>query len=381
MKWLVDYGILDDQQKNFVDNVDIDQQNIWIKGFPGSGKSVLLAYVFKRIINKNPKPRVVVVLFTHALIAMYEAAFQEMGLKAKIQTYFQFRKSREEYDYILCDEVQDLTPSILDEMNQRAKHVIVAGDENQSIYECDPQTQEKTVEPNQINTLLKAISFQLNIIHRLTKSIRSAVNKVFPKLNIFTSPIDLTKIDIGVRLCEALNMDEEVKYIEKEGRKAIRVHEGVVVLFPTHREILSFINKLLVLNDKLEYSGIKLDDQLNLYLSDSGIPIQYVGNGYGSFIDNNIIAVMTYHSSKGLDFDHVFIPGMSSGRFIAKDVEIAKRLFLVAMTRSRKNLYITYSGNLHGSVQRFSNDCNKIDIHNYLEGQTSFSGSGIFGGI
>jgi hypothetical protein len=379
MKWLVDYGILDDQQKNFVDNVDIDQQNIWIKGFPGSGKSVLLAYVFKRIINKNPKPRVVVVLFTHALIAMYEAAFQEMGLKAKIQTYFQFRKSREEYDYILCDEVQDLTPSILDEMNQRAKHVIVAGDENQS--ECDPQTQEKTVEPNQINTLLKAISFQLNIIHRLTKSIRSAVNKVFPKLNIFTSPIDLTKIDIGVRLCEALNMDEEVKYIEKEGRKAIRVHEGVVVLFPTHREILSFINKLLVLNDKLEYSGIKLDDQLNLYLSDSGIPIQYVGNGYGSFIDNNRIAVMTYHSSKGLDFDHVFIPGMSSGRFIAKDVEIAKRLFLVAMTRSRKNLYITYSGNLHGSVQRFSNDCNKIDIHNYLEGQTSFSGSGIFGGI
>lgn len=381
MKWLVDYGILDDQQKNFVDNVDIDQQNIWIKGFPGSGKSVLLAYVFKRIINKNPKPRVVVVLFTHALIAMYEAAFQEMGLKAKIQTYFQFRKSREEYDYILCDEVQDLTPSILDEMNQRAKHVIVAGDENQSIYECDPQTQEKTVEPNQINTLLKAISFQLNIIHRLTKSIRSAVNKVFPKLNIFTSPIDLTKIDIGVRLCEALNMDEEVKYIEKEGRKAIRVHEGVVVLFPTHREILSFINKLLVLNDKLEYSGIKLDDQLNLYLSDSGIPIQYVGNGYGSFIDNNRIAVMTYHSSKGLDFDHVFIPGMSSGRFIAKDVEIAKRLFLVAMTRSRKNLYITYSGNLHGSVQRFSNDCNKIDIHNYLEGQTCFSGSGIFGGI
>ena len=381
MKWLVDYGILDDQQKNFVDNVDIDQQNIWIKGFPGSGKSVLLAYVFKRIINKNPKPRVVVVLFTHALIAMYEAAFQEMGLKAKIQTYFQFRKSREEYDYILCDEVQDLTPSILDEMNQRAKHVIVAGDENQSIYECDPQRQEKTVEPNQINTLLKAISFQLNIIHRLTKSIRSAVNKVFPKLNIFTSPIDLTKIDIGVRLCEALNMDEEVKYIEKEGRKAIRVHEGVVVLFPTHREILSFINKLLVLNDKLEYSGIKLDDQLNLYLSDSGIPIQYVGNGYGSFIDNNRIAVMTYHSSKGLDFDHVFIPGMSSGRFIAKDVEIAKRLFLVAMTRSRKNLYITYSGNLHGSVQRFSNDCNKIDIHNYLEGQTSFSGSGIFGGI
>lgn len=381
MKWLVDYGILDDQQKNFVDNVDIDQQNIWIKGFPGSGKSVLLAYVFKRIINKNPKPRVVVVLFTHALIAMYEAAFQEMGLKAKIQTYFQFRKSREEYDYILCDEVQDLTPSILDEMNQRAKHVIVAGDENQSIYECDPQTQEKTVEPNQINTLLKAISFQLNIIHRLTKSIRNAVNKVFPKLNIFTSPIDLTKIDIGVRLCEALNMDEEVKYIEKEGRKAIRVHEGVVVLFPTHREILSFINKLLVLNDKLEYSGIKLDDQLNLYLSDSGIPIQYVGNGYGSFIDNNRIAVMTYHSSKGLDFDHVFIPGMSSGRFIAKDVEIAKRLFLVAMTRSRKNLYITYSGNLHGSVQRFSNDCNKIDIHNYLEGQTSFSGSGIFGGI
>ena len=56
MKWLVDYGILDDQQKNFVDNVDIDQQNIWIKGFPGSGKSVLLAYVFKGLSIKILNP-------------------------------------------------------------------------------------------------------------------------------------------------------------------------------------------------------------------------------------------------------------------------------------------------------------------------------------
>lgn len=380
MGWLVEYKDLDDQQKEFVDNVDINRQNIWIKGFPGCGKSVLLAYVFKKINNINPKPHVIVVVYTHSLIAMYEAAFQEMGLKAKIQTYFQFRKSREKYDYILCDEVQDLTPSILGEMNQRAKHVIVAGDENQSIYDCDPLTQEKTVEPNQINTLLKAISFQLNIIHRLTKSIRSAVNKVFPKLNIFASSIDLTKKDIQVRLCEAFNEEEETKYILKEGRKATRIGETVAVLIPTHREIVSFVNKVLILEGKSEADGIDYN-QLNQYLSNSGIPIQYVGNGYGSFLNSNKISVMTYHSSKGLDFDHVFIPGMRSGRFIASDEEKAKTLFLVAMTRSRKNLYITYSGSVHGCVQCFSNDCSKIDIHNYLEGQNSLVGSGIFGNI
>jgi len=49
MAWIVPYNKLDEQQKDFIDNMDINRRNIWIKGFPGSGKSVLLAHTIKKL--------------------------------------------------------------------------------------------------------------------------------------------------------------------------------------------------------------------------------------------------------------------------------------------------------------------------------------------
>ena len=74
MAWLVPENMLDDQQRDFVENVDIEQRNVWIKGFPGSGKSVLLAYTMKRIKRKDSSAKVAVIVFTHSLIAMFKAA-------------------------------------------------------------------------------------------------------------------------------------------------------------------------------------------------------------------------------------------------------------------------------------------------------------------
>lgn len=105
MAWLVPENMLDDQQRDFVENVDINQKNVWIKGFPGSGKSVLLAYTMKHIKRKDPNAKVAVVVFTHSLIAMFKAAFVEMGVPANIMTYYEFMDSSSNYDYILSDEV------------------------------------------------------------------------------------------------------------------------------------------------------------------------------------------------------------------------------------------------------------------------------------
>ena len=162
MSWIIPENKLDDQQRDFVENVDINQRNVWIKGFPGSGKSVLLAYTIKKIKRQSPSASIVVVVFTHSLITMFKAAFQEMGVNVEVITYFDFMKTPRRYDYILSDEVQDLTPTVLREMNNRGRHVIVAGDENQSIYETAPRTNENTVSPSQINSLLNSREFSLN---------------------------------------------------------------------------------------------------------------------------------------------------------------------------------------------------------------------------
>ena len=386
MAWLVPENMLDDQQRDFVENVDINQRNVWIKGFPGSGKSVLLAYTMKRIKRNDPNAKVAVVVFTHSLIAMFKAAFSEMGIAANIMTYFEFMNKSSNYDYVLSDEVQDMTARVLATMNSRAKHVIVAGDENQSIFESDPKYREATVTPSQITSLLNCRDFELGIIHRLSSSIIAAVERFMPNLNIFTARRDMTKRNTQIRLCSANSPEQEVKYITKEEQRAVNIGDTAAILIPTQQKILEFFQMTLTALGKSQWSVQlnrfgKIDyNKLNSYLRTNGIKLQYVGNGYGSFTEEGKICIMTYHSSKGLDFDNVFLPGLNQSLYINSSERLSRTLFMVAMTRSRNNLYLTHSGSRSAYLSNFADDCSRINVGDVLSGQTTTSGGGnIFG--
>lgn len=64
--------------------------------------------------------------------------------------------------------------------------------------------------------------------------------------------------------------------------------------------------------------------------------------------DNNQVPILTIHQSKGLEFDTVFLAGISEDEFptyfSVRDgkVEEEKRLFYVAITRARKLLFISF---------------------------------------
>jgi hypothetical protein len=76
---------------------------------------------------------------------MFKTGMQELNLSSSIpvMTYIEFvDKNSQNFDYIFCDEVQDLPARVLYAMNNRARKVIVAGDSNQSIYDTDPRWQE-----------------------------------------------------------------------------------------------------------------------------------------------------------------------------------------------------------------------------------------------
>ena len=65
------------------------------------------------------------------------------------------------------------------------------------------------------------------------------------------------------------------------------------------------------------------------------------------------VRLMTIHASKGLEFEHVFIVGLEQDLFPHKNIggkkrskeeeEEERRLFYVAVTRARKNLYLSYA--------------------------------------
>ena len=79
------------------------------------------------------------------------------------------------------------------------------------------------------------------------------------------------------------------------------------------------------------------------------------------------VTLMTLHSAKGLEFDHVFIPGMEEGIFpsarsMEEDnrLEEERRLMYVGITRARKRLYLSrasermlYNQYSHNAPSRF----------------------------
>ena len=64
---------------------------------------------------------------------------------------------------------------------------------------------------------------------------------------------------------------------------------------------------------------------------------------------DDFITLMTIHSAKGLEFDHVYIVGLEEGLFPMQrmledsDIEEERRLFYVAMTRAQKTVCISYA--------------------------------------
>ena len=98
----------------------------------------------------------------------------------------------------------------------------------------------------------------------------------------------------------------------------------------------------------------------------------------------NKIALMTAHSSKGLEFPYVFVAGMEenifpSGGFMASESEIEeeRRLFYVAMTRAKKVLQLSFAATRTrngkhetNSISRFVKEIDNRFVANPLsEGQ------------
>lgn len=364
MGWMVAYDRLDDDQKDFVDREIDNEGNIWIQGFAGSGKSVMLIHALRKKLTDNPNSNICVVVYTWSLIEMFKAGMAELRLpEVPIMTYHQFMRGNQSYEYIFCDEVQDLPDHVLEEMKRRSVHVHVAGDSNQSIF-------ENTVSPNQIGDILTARPFVLSRIYRLTRSIMSAVSNLLPNLDIFSARRDMTRQDVSVRLGQAYDEEDEVRYVWEQATEATTEGYSAVVLLPKRNDIIKFANILLKLKEKPEWEIVhdQYDNpnwsRLNEHFRNNKIKAEYIGSRHGSLQNaekqRNLI-LMTYHSAKGMDFDYVFLPFLSDDLYITPRDE--ETLFMVAMTRSKMNLFITYSGYLHHLVERFENSCQRIPLN------------------
>lgn len=384
MKWLPAENDLIREQTDFRNSVWTGSGNEYVSGFPGSGKSVCLLYAVKTIKEKDPDAKILFVEYTHALIKMIEAALKELNLQSvEVVTFNEFcRYKTGPYDFIICDEVQDISERILELMKKRAKRVIVGGDPNQSIYSEVVGTNDPTLSQEEIQRILSPRTTNLTILHRLNKFIIRSINAFLPQMHLLAEKSSMLKKHKPAYVWRCLNQEDEVKRIMTDARTAQNYGESVAILLPTHNKIENFVTLFLQLEGipPFDFSENRTYGKpnygvLNSYLASNGVRMQCITNGYGSLVtDSDKIILSTYHSSKGLDFDKVFMPFCNQGYSCEDD----PRLFMVAMSRSRKDLILSYTDSMNRFVQQFYNDrgaCQFVDFKDEAKGPSIFNSS------
>lgn len=120
---------------------------------------------------------------------------------------------------------------------------------------------------------------------------------------------------------------------------------GYLKMLEDEKEVERIENVKELLNDLLNYEKNNENATLDEYLQ-----MVALYTDTSSEVVSDAIKLMTIHASKGLEFDHVFVYGMSEGVFPSErsmneggihGVEEERRLAYVAFTRARKNLFLT----------------------------------------
>jgi len=243
-------------------------------------------------------------------------------------------------------------------------------------------------------------SMPYRIIGGVSFYARREIKDVLSYLNILYNPADLTSLKriinvpargIGLSamryLVEIKKIDDVASLLE---RVDLRTKKGLERFYNIYRKLKEESSRVVVselintILREIEYKDHLIDgthegesrwenvkelltvakrfDNLNpneslaSFLQDVSLITSADNQDYGK----ESISLMTLHSAKGLEFDHVFIVGMEENIFPhaqsmtdERDLEEERRLCYVGVTRAKKRLYLIYANSrmLYGGVQ------------------------------
>lgn len=316
---------LDDYQVKII-NKRTDSSFI-VKGCAGSGKSILALWKARQIQEKGNS--FLFVVFTRALKQYMRDGITQIGISAdNVENYnqcFFWKKDGEiwkkgdwkkgEYDYIIVDEAQDFSrEDILLFKSKATKALLLYGDSAQQLYKFF--TDKTAISMDEMAYITKFPTEQLVFNHRLPKRI--------------------------ARLAEKINVenDDLENRCRNEGTEFPKILE-----YPTLNSQLDAIAEIIK-NRNFEDVGILVRNNKDVeivakHLKSIGLDVEAkINDNVELNFNSSNPKIMTYHSSKGLQFEAVFLPECTVSD---NDSRIA---LYVALTRTYQSLYITHSGNL-----------------------------------
>ena len=306
---------LDDYQVKVI-NKKTDNSYI-VKGCAGSGKSILALWKAKQIQDEH-RGSYMYIVFTKALMQYMADGIKEVGISQRNVDYHWHWVNRAgcpSADYIIVDEAQDFSKEDIELFKSKArKALLLYGDSAQQLYTFIQD--KKTVSMEDIQYFTKFPVEQLVFNHRLPKKI--------------------------ARVAQYINSEND----ELEERCTVEGTEKPKILeYPTIEKQYDAIIELIQ-NKHMEDVGIlfrqndEVEEAYN-YFQEHGLNVEAK---FGKHMDLDFTSdnpkLMTYHSSKGLQFENVFLPDCT-----VEDDDNRNPLY-VAVTRTYQSLYILHSGNL-----------------------------------
>lgn len=367
MKWMIPINELSAQQRKIISEItDATSRTNWVAGYAGSGKTIVITHALKKIAKITPRKSVRFMAYTYALRDLVASGISAAeSQRIDISTLDSFNNEDVFYDYIVVDEVQDIKDKQLKNILKRARNVIVAGDPDQSIY-------TGKVDPEDIGRILgEHKKHTLRDIHRLGQNLFNVAKEILPEAKFVRGAALSNRSDHRVWKFEATNKDEEFRHVFQEAQRLAQLEKPSAVLFPTQDLIYRFAS---VVADELcgelppaPNRGVRkiCYEEFNDFFQRRKCPLMFLGSNNGSLPKSDstkMVYLMTYHSAKGLDFENVFLPHLNDEIFLdakpknlSREQEERRHLF-VALTRSRRNVFLSYHGTPHWVLKKIPKD-------------------------
>ena len=300
----------------------IDRSMI-VSGCAGSGKSILALWKAKQIQEHQGGATYKFIVFTKALNRYMSDGIRAIGLNNDSFMYHhQWEKSGyPSADFIIVDEIQDFTREEISRFKAAAKRAFFFwGDSAQSIYSGLKDTQdvlsiaaEASIQPE-----------QLAFNHRLPRKIA----RFAAQLNYDEDLVQRCRKEGAEmpRILHFATLEQQLDLAMKQIRN--RQITDAAIMFPTNGMVKRAYDYLQSQGHSIE---AKYDDKQDF--KNSLLDLDFAS-------DNT--KLMTYHSSKGLQFEAVFLPECS----VSRDRD--RKPLYVAITRSYQYLYVMYSKELSG---------------------------------
>lgn len=344
---------LDDYQLKVI-NKKSDRSCI-IKGCAGSGKSILALWKAKQIQDEG-KGDLLFVVYTKSLRQYMKDGIKQVGLNPTCVESFNrclgWMRNEEtgqwectgwkkgDYDYIIVDEAQDFSCEDILMMKEHAKKaMLLYGDSAQQLYKF--LKDKKTANMEELKLVTGFPDDQLVFNHRLPKKIAAVaeyINSEFDELQDRCTEEGREKPYV-LRYASFHEQLDRIMEIIKN-----RNLEDVGILFATNDSVKEADSYLKQQGYNVE-SKVREDIELNFNSSNPKL--------------------MTYHSSKGLQFETVFLPECCDGYSFDLERERTKKNALyVAMTRTYQSLYIMYSSELSSYFDAIPTALYETSLHN-----------------